>query len=333
VAAGNENAVREREPLSYVGKPVARVYASGANKSYTKWFSNPIYGRLQLAQTQHWNRFCSIFWLVDRLTTAWRSGSMPRTVTEGSFDGPLAKIDRAKHHLCDARAEEVRFFENHAEIKIDRNTKTGIGLAKIVSSLPPPPFKMPILASEIIHHIRSALDNSLTAAARKSGLTEEEIGNFRHFPVGKNQADFDKKCAAHLKNIDPKFVNVIKSSRNFNGGDDDLYAIFTASNWDKHWELITTTPIGAPTGLDGYTVSGGAILNIGTTGNLQNGIMSGYVPAGGNISPNHPNAHVPVSGSFAIKGLGVCDGKEITPMLAAAISSAENIISQLVKLT
>jgi hypothetical protein len=264
---------------------------------------------------------------------------MTNMISAGSFDGPLAKLERAKHHLREACAAEQGFFDNcAAKIRVDRDPNTGVGVAKIISCSPSP-VEMSILVSEIIHHVRSALDNSLTTVLKKRGWQETTLNvqgkakkDHRYFPSGEDQEKFEKSCRSNLEGLCPNVAGVIKNSKNFSGGDDDVHAVFTASNRDKHWELTPISALVEPNGLVGYTFNGGNIT-FGQRGNLHEGIVIGHLSSTDSIVPNDPNAHVPVSGLFTITGLGDYDGKEITPMLQVAISSAERIISSLVSLT
>jgi hypothetical protein len=264
---------------------------------------------------------------------------MTNMISAGTFDGPLAKLERAKHHLSEARTAEQRFFENcAAKIRVDRDPNTGAGVARIMSCSPSP-VEMPILVSEIIHHIRSALDNSLTTVLVKSGwqeTTSNDQGRAkkdrRYFPSGEDEKKFKNSCKTNLKGLCKNVAEVIKASNNFSGGSGDLHAVFTASNRDKHWELTPMSALVTPNGLCGYTLKN-VNITIGQGGNLHKGIVIGCLSSSGSITPNNPDAHVPVSGSFTIIGLGDYDGKEITPMLEAAISSAESVISSLVSLT
>jgi hypothetical protein len=161
---------------------------------------------------------------------------------------------------------------------LDRDPNTNAGVAKIVSCSPSP-VEMSILVSEIIHHVRSALDNSLTTVLKKRGWQETTLNvqgkakkDHRYFPSGEDQEKFEKSCRSNLKGLCPNVAGVIENSKNFRGGDDDVHAVFTASNRDKHWELTPMSALVEPNGLVGYTFHGGNIT-FGQRGNLHEGIV------------------------------------------------------------
>jgi hypothetical protein len=260
-------------------------------------------------------------------------GVMANSLTRESFGGQLAKLKRAKEHLAVLRDEGKKF---RSQINIVPVGETGAGVPVLERGMPPLPFVMSLLASEIIHHIRSALDQSLTIILLEHGWKEKTqnangktIKDRRYFPSGKGEQKFQKSCTTNLKGLPKCFAEVIKGSNNYGGGNDDLYAVCVASNWDKHWDLVTIKPTEVSNGIVGITVSGpGTVLNIGSD---ENGAttVSGFVPNGGSITPNCSDAglYFPIT----ITGLEGYEGKVVIPMLEGAISAAECIISKLVE--
>ncbi len=255
---------------------------------------------------------------------------MANSLTRESFDGQLAKLERAKEHLAVLCDEGKRC---RRQINIVPVGETGAGVPVLEMGISPLPFVMALLASEIIHHIRSALDQSLTVVLLAHGWQERTNGSkkrdLRYFPSGEDEQKFQNSCTKNLKDLPKRFAEVIRSTNNYGGGNDDLHAVCVASNWDKHWDLVTIKPTEVSDAIVGITVSGpGTVLNIGSD---ENGAttVSGFVPNGGSITPNCSDAglYFPIT----ITGLEGYEGKEVIPMLEGAISAAQCTISKLVE--
>jgi hypothetical protein len=249
---------------------------------------------------------------------------------KSGFEGPLAKIDRAKEHLKTARSVEVDFFSDlKGEIRLSPIAGSTSQNALIVSDQTPP-IMMSILVSEVIYHVRSALDQSVIAALRQSGITSKKKLKNRYFPSGDDANGFKNDCDKYLEGMHSKSSDVIRKSNNFTGGSDYLRAVFMASNTDKHWELIATGNYAAPTGSTGYTFSGVSV-EFGPAGNVNEGIPIGVVHAGGSIAPNMPSAHIPLTGHFTIEEMYHYAGSPIIQTLESALSQSEGIIKELVE--
>ena len=105
-------------------------------------------------------------------------------------------------------------------------------------SIPHPSTWLPqeaqVIAGEIVHNLRSTLDNLIWMLAyRNSG---HEVKNTQ-FPIAYSRQEFDQQRKRRLKGLTPTQIDVIEKLQPYNGGV-WLQMLAELSNPDKHRHLI-----------------------------------------------------------------------------------------------
>lgn len=85
-----------------------------------------------------------------------------------------------------------------------------------------------ILATEIIEHLRSALDQATFATAVNPN------SNFVSFPFGKTALDLDNQIKGRSKDLKPEIQAFLRTLNAYSGGNDLLYTLNNLANRCKH---------------------------------------------------------------------------------------------------
>lgn len=132
----------------------------------------------------------------------------------------------------------------HSQLRIHhvQGMEYRIGFVKAEERLPP---TIPLIVSEVAHHIRAALDSlvyDLAVEGRKASGQTYADPTGTQFPIESDPKTFEgrvtgrigkQRCARHLAWVQPEWVNYIRSVQPFKG------CLWTAllqqvSNQDKH---------------------------------------------------------------------------------------------------
>lgn len=145
-------------------------------------------------------------------------------------DQIIAKIDRA--------ADQINDFEVHLNKFIDSCTR------EIISKLSPDGseeiwsfsikeevhYGLPIQIGEILHNLRSPLDQILSAIALQHAGAQTGVS----FPRGKNRNSFEQALSKQSK-LPSAVIEVIRESKPYEeGGDPILYSLMEMNRRDKH---------------------------------------------------------------------------------------------------
>lgn len=150
----------------------------------------------------------------------------------------IARLDRARniHQVLDEA------ISNYANFDIDtvKSYVSLVGRTELKLVIPPMPQEWGFLASEILHHTRSALDNSLVAVAEHR--SESKYGDWKpSFPLSKSNEYFNKYgIKRNLQNVDPELIEIVRCLQpfSFEGSlPDSLKSLATLNNADKHSSL------------------------------------------------------------------------------------------------
>lgn len=251
-----------------------------------------------------------------------------------SFD---AKIVRAKEHLNDLHAEIRRFLDtNPYGIVLKPDEKPGHHRAKIAFSEPTPP-RILIIAGDILHNLRGALDHLywdlMHARAR---LTEAEERRLQ-FPITED-ADGYQARRQEIRRFRPDILDMFDTLKPYKGGNYTLWCLNRLSNIDKHRALLTV-------GLHSYqlrilkketpppeaAISGGAapaehITTVTITPPFP--LKDGDVLATGVTEAESCNQTNYTYG-IAFNEPGVIEGTEIIETLAFLLNSVDHIVETL----
>lgn len=241
--------------------------------------------------------------------------------------GPRIKLRRAAHHVNELSSMEADYFaKNSGKIITVAGDKPGHKIVKIVMDAKPPE-DIHVLVGEIIYQLRSALDQTAVAFARLS--KKQPNPKSVYYPTGDSLKGFRKSClhfddkgraAGNLLGFDADLRKAILRTRAYDGGNDNLRAIFRLANIDKHMELIAISIGGGLGDLDGFSINKGQIF-VGPPGNLSAGVAFAELFPGGSIERSRPDSNITMSGRICLGGGSAYDGRQLVPLIKAMLSA------------
>jgi hypothetical protein len=157
-------------------------------------------------------------------------------VSDGSLSGPKLKLERAKQHIEDLEAAIERFFEtNPYELFIENNSETGQREHK-VRRVDAPPDSLALIAGDVIHNFRSALDHLIWQLVIANGKKPDDLRT--EFPVWGKKAGFEKGRPGRAKGISEQALDVLYGLKPYKGGNDALWLLHRLDIVDKHRLLL-----------------------------------------------------------------------------------------------
>lgn len=185
------------------------------------------------------------------------------------FEGAQGKIVRVRYQLRDLKQRFEDFAGAHpyrVTDKFELRPGEQIGdYSFILESIAIPKREWGVLIGEIIHNLRSALDHTIWASAKKP--TDET-----QFPIFTRRCDWEKKADKMIATVPKNVLALIEKTQPYNSpeGTDPrqhlLAVLNRLSNYDKH-RLLHTAALsvhGAAPGIEG-TGQFGTIREIETT--------------------------------------------------------------------
>ena len=227
-------------------------------------------------------------------------------------------ITRAKHHISDFERQIVEFDNTNPYIFIidtDADTSEQIHKVKLVK---PMPDALPAIASDTVHNLRSALDQTIYALKLISGNTANES---TLFPFADNAANFQNTVKGRCKQLPKEIVALICAFQPYKGGNNLLWALNKLSNTNKH---AIVRPVILTTGninITGGVITGGLIFNSRVWDRTKNEIEVFRQPKGGTLSSN-----VNVTVHIAMCDVEFVDGKPAIAVLNALVRIVESIV-------
>jgi len=169
---------------------------------------------------------------------------------KSGFVGAIGKLVRAKFQLKDLN-ERLRFFAESQPYRITEHFELspGKGIGDYTFTLRKP--KIPnrewgVLVGEIVHNLRSALDQAAYTAAGTKASRDTK------FPICRTEEDWDKWACSMIYGIPEKAVTVIQQAQPYRysketRGRHELVLLNGMWNHDKHRLLHTTALVlGSP---------------------------------------------------------------------------------------
>jgi len=158
-------------------------------------------------------------------------------------DGPLLKLRRAGRFRAELDELVNRHFDK-VEIDAVELSKDGrITTWKV--RFKPLPDDIPGTIGDLIHNLRSALDQQICAIARRRGLDDEHFA----FPFSKDAESINKEIKnRRVDSLGPEAVRLIAALKPYPGGNELLYGLHRLDIADKHRLIIpvqqaVTTPV------------------------------------------------------------------------------------------
>ncbi len=160
--------------------------------------------------------------------------------------GVQRKIDRAAYHLEVFKRHINDFLgEKHYEVSEKVNSEAGTYIFRVKPILAPPGTEWGILLGEIVHNLRSALDN---LAWQLALLTKESPYRYTCFPIYKDDTDQARRDITRiLQDVSIEAQDIIKELQPYHSGDSAkdhaLWILHGLWNTDKH-KIIPLVPFG-----------------------------------------------------------------------------------------
>jgi hypothetical protein len=207
--------------------------------------------------------------------------------------GVRIKVDRAKQHLTNLEsAIDAYYRSNPYKIIADKDPQTGNVVYRF-HYIQPVPHEWGGVVGEIIHALRSSLDNLATALAIHNGTTSDAQLKETYFPIGTTKESFDSRFPKDLKRVSPAARRLVQRIKPYKGGTDAFWRLHQLDIVDKHTALI---PVGTGTGTVGIKFPTPALFNEGEA-------PAGYIP------PEMPMITLKLAKKFPLK-----EGDEIFSM-------------------
>lgn len=149
--------------------------------------------------------------------------------------GPRAKVLRAQRHLDELKSA-VRAYLQAAPFFIEKKQDSVAGdvfySVRVKQPIPP---DWPLIAGDIIHNARSALDLLAAQLVEVAGGQPSEA---TAFPFARSQATLQQTCATRLSGASASAKRFAERLRPFPGGNRLLYLLHVLDIVDKHRLLL-----------------------------------------------------------------------------------------------
>lgn len=148
-------------------------------------------------------------------------------------EGPRAKVVRAQRHLDELKSA-IRSYLSAAPYSIEKNQVAG-DIFYSVRVRQPIPHDWPLIAGDIIHNARSALDLLAVQLVQVAGGQPSEA---TAFPFARSQATLQQTCATRLSGASVSARRFAQRLRPFPGGNRLLHLLHELDIVDKHRLLL-----------------------------------------------------------------------------------------------
>lgn len=253
------------------------------------------------------------------------------------FEGAIGKIVRAKNQLEGLNERFRKFAEAkpyHCVEQFDaRPDEPSSGVYRyVVDSVSLPKREWGVLIGELVHNLRSALDHSIYAAAKRPSRTNQ-------FPIFTDYCDWKVKSKSMLRTVPKKIADLVEERQPYHTvaperPDHHLLTVLNRlSNHDKHRLLHTT--VAAVTGIKEPRFEKGRDVSAITGAEVVLGpLKPGADLARVQVIVSGPEPDVKMYGEFAIDvtladplGRGrVTEGAAVMPLLFALLQYVEDIV-------
>jgi hypothetical protein len=160
------------------------------------------------------------------------------------LDSAYLKLRRATEHLEQIDTETQRFIDSHPYVPVpDYNHKTGDHVVR-VRVLAEPPMHLGLLAGDMLHNARAALDHLIYQLADLDSETPR--GEKTQYPIFDNPERFDAMPANYLKGVPDRYRAILRNAQPYNPRYAGLGPMARLDDRDKHRivEPIAASAIG-----------------------------------------------------------------------------------------
>lgn len=160
------------------------------------------------------------------------------------LDSTRLKVARAREHFKQLDAERRAFIDTQPFVYIPHHdSETGRHEIR-VRKFADPPIRLGLLAGDVIHNYRGALDHLVYQVAGYGPHRESGRGKWTQFPIFDNERDFHSKKAIYLKGVPKEAVPVFEACQPYKDPDIASGTIARLDDRDKH--RVLTPVVAAP---------------------------------------------------------------------------------------
>jgi len=242
-----------------------------------------------------------------------------------TLSGPKLKIKRASEQARDISfIIQEAFTGDRYAVFCDVDPPTGNRSLKIKLANPLPD-STPLIAAELIYHLRSALDQMTVELARANGTDDKGV----FFPFAGDAKEFyGVSTQRKIQKLAPADISAINALQPYKGGNDVLWALGRLSNLDKHIDLIPIGSVSRNTYIRNATfIADGGDLVIGAEpcGRLDDGIAILSVGNTGRID-FECDTQIHVTGDVILGDVDFFKGWFLIPTLHQLVQLVDDII-------
>jgi hypothetical protein len=155
------------------------------------------------------------------------------------LDGPLAKVARANEHIQQFVVVAGEFFKSDPyRIVVQEDSKTG-NVDWVLQVRADPPLALSLIAGDVIHNLRSALDLLAWQLVLDGGGTPIVSGpNATSYPIMDGRKAFKSIGLRRVQGATKDAKDLISATRPYKRGNDALWQIHRLDIVDKHRLLV-----------------------------------------------------------------------------------------------
>ena len=249
------------------------------------------------------------------------------------------KLERAKRQMKELGDALRSFFRTKPYKFSGKPNPKSREVVYTMDAVKPIPAEIPLIAGEIVHNLRSALDHlgyQLCYIGTKGGTVNKQIA----FPIAESKLKYDEIKARRTKGMSSAAIAAIDAVQPYGGGNDVLWHLHELNNIDKHRLILT---VGSA--LHSFDV--GAITRerapkefrlSGIDLSVFLGVKDSLYPleVGTAIFKDQTSLEVmriPMRFEIVLYEKGIIEGKSLAPELQAMINAVEKVIVDLRSLT
>jgi hypothetical protein len=172
------------------------------------------------------------------------------TIGVADLAGVRAKLKRAKEHFGTLESEIKDWAKEQSHTHKFYIRRDGVWHVVTADAFPNPGIRLSIIAGDILHNVRSALDHLITQLVLRDGNEPTKRNEFPICDTPKkffDEVKFRKKSpelgALYGITVDGDAWAIIEGAQPYAGISSDLTVIRRLSNMDKHRTLCTQLPI------------------------------------------------------------------------------------------
>jgi hypothetical protein len=145
------------------------------------------------------------------------------------------KLDRARRHFAAMEDVTKAFLASQPYGVETRQDSTSHKLLYVVAKASEPPLEVSLIAGDVLHNLRSALDHLAWQLVQAAGGTPTKDTSF---PIFDSSSKYTSGAAQKLKGMSKAAITAIDALKPYRGGDDLLWQLHRLENVDKHRVLI-----------------------------------------------------------------------------------------------